>query len=84
MKKDANKQDAAPVVFVIPEQAHFELVQIREHLRLMARLSEPGTAASLHDVMLKPHALSWWFSRLGRDIGKVIKAAYWSPAHQPR
>lgn len=79
-----SKQDAAPAVYVIPEKAHFELVRIREHLRLMERLSEPGTAASLHDVELKPHALSWWFSRLSRDLGKVIEAAYWSEAHQPR
>src|SRR4249919_358182 len=68
----------APTVFALPEQAHLELIQIRDHLRLLTLLSETGTNASRHDALLHPHALAWWFSRLSRDIDAIVDATYWS------
>ena len=69
-----------PTVFVIPDHAHLELVQIRDHLRLLTRLTETGTAASDHDMHLRPDALAWWFSRLSRDIDHILEETYWSAA----
>ena len=81
---DASHPRRSPAVYVLPEKAHLELVEIRAHLRLMARLSEPGTAASDHDTLLHPHALAWWFKRFERDIGRVLKATHWSAEVQER
>jgi hypothetical protein len=75
---NASNPQRAPAVYVLPEKAHLELVEMREHLRLMARLAEPGTAASDHHNVLRAHAMAWWFKRVGRDIGRVLDATYWS------
>ena len=77
---DMPRAHETPTVFVIPDHAHLELVQIRDHLRLLTRLTEPGTAASDHDMQLRPHAMSWWFSRLSRDIDHILEETYWSEA----
>ena len=73
-----------PAVYALPERAHLELVELREHMRLMGRLAEPVTAASDHDHTLHPHALAWMCKRIGRDIGRVLKATYWSADVQER
>jgi hypothetical protein len=70
-----------PTLFCIPEEAHFEFVKLREHLRLMAHLVEPGTAASDHQAMLRPHALSWFVARLWREVDEILQATYWSADH---
>ena len=71
-------QAPAPTVYVISEQAHLELIQLRDHLRLMAKLTQPGSNASRHDVLLHPHALAWWFSRMSKDVDDIVDAAFWS------
>jgi hypothetical protein len=68
----------APTVYALPETAHVELIQIRDHLRLLTFLVDTGTNASRHDALLRPDALAWWFSRLSRDIDALVDAAYWS------
>ena len=68
----------APAVYALPEHAHVELVQLREHLRLMVHLTDVGTLASAHDARLRPDALAWWFQRLARDISAIVEATYWS------
>jgi hypothetical protein len=68
----------APTVYVIPDHAHLALVQIRDHLRLLTRLTETGTEASAHDAHLRPDAMAWWFSRLSRDIDGILEETYWS------
>jgi hypothetical protein len=73
--------DVTPTVFCIPEAAHLELVKLRDHLRMMSRLVEPGTAASDHDFILRPHALSWFVTQLSREIDQVLEATYWSEDH---
>ena len=70
----------APTVFVIPEEAHFELIKLRDHLRLMTRFVEPGSVA-LHDCMLTPHALSFWFTTFWRVLDECLEATYWSEDH---
>ncbi|MUV13488.1 XAC0095 family protein [Noviluteimonas gilva] len=65
----------APTVYALPESAHIELVQMRNHLQLMAQLTELGSGAIGPDARLRPEALGWWFSRLQRDIDAVISAS---------
>jgi hypothetical protein len=81
---NASNPQRPPAVYVLPEKAHLELVELREHLRLMGRLAEPGTAASDHDNLLQPHALAWWFKRLRRDVDRILKSTYWSAELQDR
>jgi hypothetical protein len=81
MHTDSTSQQREPTLFCIPEEAHFELVKLREHLRLMARLVEPGTAASDHDAILRPNAMSWLVTRLWRDVDEILQATYWSADH---
>ena len=76
----ANTQGAqhdAPKLYALPEYAYAELIQLREHLRLMAQLTNPGAAPSALDAELRPEAFAWWFSRLSRDISGVVDATYW-------
>lgn len=70
----------APTVYVLPEHAHVELIQLRDHLRLMAQLTACGSNASRHDARLRPDALAWWFSRLSRDVASIVDATSWSAA----
>jgi hypothetical protein len=67
----------APAVYALPEKAHFRLIQMRNHLRLLASLTETGTTS--RHAQVNPEAFAWWFSRLARDIDGVIDAAYWTP-----
>jgi len=78
MQDVPNAHPAAPAVYALPEHAHVELIQLRDHLRLMAQLTECGSNASRHDARLRPDALAWWFSRLSRDISCIVDATYWS------
>ena len=79
MKNDSIPRQHAPAMYALPEKAHLELVEMHEHLRLLERLAEPGTAASNCDNVLHPHAMSWWFKRLRRDVARVLKATHFSP-----
>ena len=70
----------APTVLVIPESAQLDLIQMRDHLRLLAQLTETGTVASQHDNLLRPDSLAWWFTRLARDLEEIVDSTYWSSA----
>jgi hypothetical protein len=78
MQTTPRAQLPAPTVYALPEHAHLELIQIRDHLRLLSFLSETGSNASRHDALLRPDALAWWFTRLSRDIDAIVDATYWS------
>jgi hypothetical protein len=80
MRNGQRAHAPAPTVYVLPEQAHLALVQMRDHLRLLARLTETGTEASCHDNILRPDAMAWCFSRLARDLDDIVGVAYWSEA----
>ena len=45
-----------PAVFVIPAEAHLELIKVRDHLRLMTRFVEPGSVA-MHERHISPERL---------------------------
>ena len=79
MKDASSARHQTPVMYALPEKAHLELVEMHEHLGLLVRLAEPGTAASNCNTVLHPHAMSWWFKRLRRDIARVLKATHYAP-----
>ena len=80
MRNGQHAHAPAPTVYVLPEQAHLALVQMRDHLRLLARLTDTGTEASRHDAVLRPDAMAWCFSRLARDLDDIVGVTYWSEA----
>jgi hypothetical protein len=75
---------AAPLNgYVLPEDAHLALVQARDHLRLLARLTEPRIAADDDELPLSPLALAHCFDRLARDLDDIVNAARW-PGRESR
>ncbi|MCC8362835.1 hypothetical protein LK996_07060 [Lysobacter sp. A6] len=68
----------ASTVFAITEAAHTELVQLRDHLRLMAQLTAVGTNASRHDARLRPDALAWNFSRMAKELDGIVASSSFS------
>jgi hypothetical protein len=72
--KRTRAKPASPA-YVLPESAHLSLIQMRDHLRLLARLTDTGTAASDVTAKVTPDAMAWCFSRLARDLDAVIGAA---------
>ena len=78
MQDATGTQERAPTVYALPEHAHVELIQLRDHLYMMAKLTRVGTAASAHDARLRPDALAWWFSRLSRDVRDIVESTYWA------
>ena len=81
---DATSPQRPPAVFALPEKSHLELVELREYMRVMGRLAEPGTAASSHDKLLRTHSFVWVFKRVERSIGRALKRVYWSAEVQER
>ncbi|KGQ17935.1 hypothetical protein LF41_1789 [Lysobacter dokdonensis DS-58] len=69
----ADAQHRAPVVYAMPESAHIALVEMSYHLELMAALTECGSPAS--DESHRPVAFAWWFSRMQKDIERIIEAS---------
>ena len=67
-----------PAAWLLHEPAHLSLIQMRDHLRLLARLTDTGTAASDVTAKVTPDAMAWCFSRLARDLDDVIDATRWS------
>ncbi|MUV14123.1 XAC0095 family protein [Noviluteimonas gilva] len=83
--QDAARPQRPLAVYVLPERSHLELVELREYMRVMGRLAEPGTsAASGYDKSLRPHSFAWVFKRVERSIGRVLKTVYWSAEIQER
>jgi hypothetical protein len=78
MSDESNTPQRAPTVFAIPEDAHADLVQLRNHVRLMAELTAPGSNASRHDARLRPDALAWNFSRMAKEIDAIVAVSSFS------
>ena len=81
MGNSSTPHDGTPTVFCIPEEAHFEMVKMRDFMRVMSRLVQPGTAAGDYDFVLRPYALSWLITQLWTELDRVIEATYWSADH---
>ena len=67
----------APTVFVVSEEAHFDLVKLRDHTSLMARVVDPSTVA-LQECPLHPRALAFSFATIWRALDEYLRATHWS------
>ena len=54
------------------------MVKMRDFMRVMSRLVQPGTTAGDYDFVLRPYALSWLITQLWTEMDRVIEATYWS------
>ncbi|MBF6025388.1 XAC0095 family protein [Lysobacter niastensis] len=63
--------------YLLTENAHLELLQVRDQLRLLARLTEPVASGDAAELALSPLALAHCFERLAIDLDGVIDAARW-------
>ena len=68
-----------PIVLVVSESAQLNLIQMRDHLRLLSKLTDTGTSASDVDNVFRADSLAWWFSRLARDLEEVIDGLDYVP-----
>ncbi|TDK21059.1 hypothetical protein E2F46_15275 [Luteimonas aestuarii] len=66
-----------PMGYVLPEQAHLALLQLRDHLRLLARLTEPAVVSGDEEIPVSPEALAQCFERMARDLDGVLAATTW-------
>lgn len=64
-----------PSCFLLPITAHNTLTQVRDHLRLLAQLTEPQGEAGPDVVYLSAEALAQCFDRLADDLHRVAEAA---------
>lgn len=67
--------DVLPQSFALPFSAHQALIQTRDHLRLLAQLTEPQGEGSHDVVYLSAEALANCFDRLADDIDSIVLAA---------
>ena len=76
MSRPTREADPAPRTYALNEQAHACLVEVRNHLRLLAILTAPDEASSDQDATYHAEALSSFFARLARDVEAVFQATH--------
>ena len=74
-ESDAPRRTAT--VFVASEEAHLELIKLRAHTRLMARVVDPN-AVTLQECPLHPMALCWSYATITRALDEYLAATHWS------
>ena len=67
-----------PTVFAMPEDSHAVLVQMCDHLRLMAKLAGASSSASTQDPRLRPDAMVWLLSSFAKELDAIINATWFS------
>ena len=60
--------------FVLAVDAYRALIQARDHLRLLAQLTEPHGECEVDVVYLSAEALAYCFDRLADDLDRVAEA----------
>ena len=83
MSRPTLAQDSAATMFSMPEDAHVCLVEMRNHLRLLAMLTDPDGNTGRPEATFQAHALAWCFSRLERDVDAVVQATTVSSDYAP-
>jgi hypothetical protein len=69
--------------YLLPQTAHFTLVQARNQLHLLAQLAEPREPGERDRMFLLAAGLSDCFDRLASDLDEVLDAAAPTPlGHQ--
>lgn len=65
----------APRSYTLPATAHQALTQTRDHLRLLALLTEPQAPDAPDTVLVSAEALAYCFDRLADDLERIADAA---------
>ena len=66
--------------FILPEPAHFSLVQLRDYARLMARITEQGSHTSILHPDVRADAFSLSYAHIAQDLDAVLDAASYADA----
>ncbi|RDZ28146.1 XAC0095 family protein [Lysobacter silvisoli] len=61
--------------YVLPATAHQALTQTRDHLRLLAQLTEPQDENAPDQLSISAEALAYCFDRLADDLERIADAA---------
>jgi hypothetical protein len=76
MHKPTQPQLHSGANYVLPEPQHIVLVQMRNHMQLLAQLVGDGTT-SFEAPRLNSEDLAWCFTHLATDLNSVVSASYW-------
>lgn len=74
MSSERHASAARSKTYCVPASAHQALTQTRDHLRLLAQLTEPKGDADSDVVYLSARALADCFDRLADDLDRVAEA----------
>lgn len=66
---------AAAQSYSLPATAHQALTQTRDHLRLLALLTEPHDENAPDQLSISAEALAYCFDRLADDLERIADAA---------
>jgi hypothetical protein len=69
-----------PTNFILPEAANFSLVQLSIYARMMARITAPGSDASLPHPDIRADALSLSYAHIAQDVDAVLDQVFYSEA----
>jgi len=63
----------APATYLLSSDAYIALANVRDHLRLLAQLTEPKGEGVLDIVYLSAEALAQCFERLADDVERIAR-----------
>ncbi|KRD74472.1 hypothetical protein [Lysobacter sp. Root983] len=75
MHNGYGSQATAPLDYTLPATAHQALTQTRDHLRLLAQLTEPQAPDAPDQLSISAEALAVCFDRLADDLERIADAA---------
>ena len=71
------REPPAVLAYQLPEEEYRALQRTRDHLRLLARLTEPRNFTDDQDLPISPLALTNCFQRLADDLDDIVRVAWW-------
>ncbi|GAB3092632.1 XAC0095 family protein [Lysobacter terrae] len=77
MEKEPRPTAIVRKAYQLPEEEYRALTRARDHLRLLARLTEPRNLADVEELPLSPLALTHCFQRLADDLDDIVRVAWW-------
>ncbi|WP_428995378.1 XAC0095 family protein [Lysobacter enzymogenes] len=73
MKNGHRPSVTKPHAYLIPSAAYEALAEIRDHLRMLAQLTEPQAEAGPDVIYLSARALARCFDRFADDLDQVAE-----------
>ncbi len=74
MRNGNHSSAILPHTYFVPSTAYEALVQTRDHLRLLAQLTEPQGEVGPDVIYLSAQALAHCFDRFADDLDRVAQA----------